>query len=297
MVTTTGRNIVSSERTIILFLVLVALGVRLIALERICLIARDGIHYVSLARQFLSGSFAEALSHPFHPLYSLLMALAGGFIGDVELAGKLISLLLGSVTVVPVYLLGRTIYDSKVGAVAGLLFAFHPYCVRFSVDVLSDSTFLCFFGFAFYLGVRAAKSDRKAFLWSLGAGGISGLAYLTRPEGIIVPGFLLGWFILAWIGNPDKNRARTIGMATGLVLTFFCVAGPYLGFIKSYTGQWQISMKPSVSKVMTHVVRGTPARGATTSPAEIVGDPGRGDENSLVRAPAKPKEGQPRMTL
>ena len=44
-----------SERVTIISLLLVALVTRLIALDRICLIARDGIHYISLAGLFMSG--------------------------------------------------------------------------------------------------------------------------------------------------------------------------------------------------------------------------------------------------
>ncbi|MFH0813324.1 MAG: glycosyltransferase family 39 protein, partial [Pseudomonadota bacterium] len=160
------QGLFRTEKGNLFFLFLLALVVRLIALDRIYLISRDGIHYVSLAQLYWSGSFFEGLAHPFHPLYPAIMGLVGGIIGDFELAGKLISLTLSCLTIIPLYLIGRSFYDSKVGFIGGLLFIFQPYCVRFSVDVLSDSTFLFFFVFSLYLGLKALREEKNNIWWS-----------------------------------------------------------------------------------------------------------------------------------
>ncbi|MBW1678595.1 MAG: glycosyltransferase family 39 protein [Deltaproteobacteria bacterium] len=287
MFTDKFQNKLRSERLIILSLFLLALVIRLIALEHIYLIARDGAKYVYLSQLYLSGSFFEGLSHPYHPLYPALMALVGKVTGNVELTGKLISLTLSSLTVIPLYLIGRFLYDSKVGVMGGLFFVFQPYCVRFSVDVLSDSTFLFFFVLAFYLGLKAGREEKNNKWWSLGAGVSAGLAYLTRPEGIFVIFFLLGWYLWRWIFTRRNAIANTLTVMGILLLAFSILAGPYVFFIKSHTGRWQISMKPSVLKAFQiSAPPGKIKRTAISSlpPAQ------KKEKGSLVFAPAKKKE-------
>ena len=70
------------------FLFLIAFLVRLIALARLCLISRDGITYVSLAKLYGAGEWLMALNHPYHPLYPLLTGWLGTITGNYELAGQ-----------------------------------------------------------------------------------------------------------------------------------------------------------------------------------------------------------------
>ena len=242
-----------SERVIIVSLFLVALIIRLIALDRIYLIARDGIHYVSLAGLFMSGAIVEGLSHPYHPLYPALIALAGSVTGNTALAGQLLNLILSSLTIIPLYLIGRFVYGAKGGIITGLFFAFQPYCGRFSVDVLSDPSFLFFFVLAFYFGLKAGCEDTSSKWWGFGAGVSSGLAYLTRPEGILIIVFLLPWYFWRWLWCPKKQIPRIMVVMGCFLFGFSVFAGPYVLFIKSHTGNWHLSMKPSVSKAFKTV--------------------------------------------
>jgi len=235
----------ASDRLNILMLFFLALIVRFIALERIYLISRDSIKFLALAKYYFSGFFLKGLSHEYHPLYPLLISLFGGVSGNFEFAGKLISLTLSGFTVIFVYLLGKAIYDSKTGLIGGVFFIVQPLCVRCSVDVLGDSTFLFFLVVAFYLGVKGGNEEKKVLWWRLGAGVCGGLAYLTRPEGIFVVFFLLGWYFLQWIFN-NKKITHFLAASSVLFFAFSLLATPYILFIKNHTGIWQISMKASV---------------------------------------------------
>ena len=252
----------ASDRLNILMLFFLALIVRLIALERIYLISRDSIRFLALAKYYFSGLFLKGLSNAYHPLYPLLISLFGGVSGDFEFAGKLISLTLSSFTVIFVYLLGKTIYDSKTGLIGGLFFIVQPLCVRCSVDVLSDSTFLFFLVVAFYLGIKGGKEEKKLLWWCLGAGICSGLAYLTRPEGIFVVFFLLGWYFLQWIFH-NKKITHFLAASGIVFFAFFLVATPYILFIKIHTGTWQISMKASVVSMVRSLEEEKEAKTAT----------------------------------
>ncbi len=263
-----------------------ALIVRLIALERIYLISRDSIRFLALAKYYFSGLFLKGLSNAYHPLYPLLISLFGGVSGDFEFAGKLISLTLSSFTVIFVYLLGKTIYDSKTGLIGGLFFIVQPLCVRCSVDVLSDSTFLFFLVVAFYLGIKGGKEEKKVLWWCLGAGICSGLAYLTRPEGIFVVFFLLGWYFLQWIFH-NKKITHFLAASGIVFFAFFLVATPYILFIKIHTGTWQISMKASVVSMVRSLEE---AREEKTATEVIPSPPSPKDVEVKVAAPVQSKE-------
>lgn len=265
------------------FLFLIAFLVRLIALARLCLISRDGITYVSLAKLYGAGEWLMALNHPYHPLYPLLTGWLGRVMENYELAGQWVSLVLGSATVIPLYLIGTRLYGNRVGFVAGLLFAFQPYCVRFSVDVLSDPTFLFFFVLSLWVGHRAGFQEGKGFWLSLAAGASGALAYLTRPEGGYVILLLAAWY--SWrFASEKRETARLAGCSVALALSFLLVACPYLLYLKTSAGSWQVSAKPSVVKAFVSLDQGE----AGTAPLVPQAVPAEGVDQP--RAPIKLRE-------
>src|SRR5579863_1895929 len=91
--------------------VLVALAIRLyLSLTSYC-IAGDGVAYLAMAREFAAVAPAQALASVFSPLYPLIIAAAHPLIHDWELAGSLISAVLGSAAVVTVYLMTRAAFE------------------------------------------------------------------------------------------------------------------------------------------------------------------------------------------
>ena len=285
----------SSDRLNIFMLFFLALIVRLMALGQIYFIDRDGIRFLALADYYFSGLFLKGLSNAYHPLYPLLISIIGGVSGDFEFAGKLISLTFSSFTVIFVYLLGKTIYDAKTGLIGGLFFIAQPQCVRCSVDVLSDSTFLFFLVVGFYLGIRGGTQEKKVRWWCLGAGICSGLAYLTRPEGIFVVFFLLGWYFLQWVLRHKKITHFLAGGSI-VVFAFFLVATPYILFIKNHTGTWQISMKASVVSMVRSLEEKTEAKTSTaivpspSSPELPLPALSQEPADEQILAPIKPRE-------
>jgi len=81
---------------------------------------------------------------------------------------------------------------------------------------------------------RAARLARVA-----GAGGLVGLAYLTRPEGLLVAVPLGLTTLLSLRARP--RRAVLAAAAFGLPL-LLCVV-PYASFLRTHTGEWQLTAK------------------------------------------------------
>jgi len=97
-------------------LVLISLFLGFYLFFRTYVISFDGaFQYVPIAKDFASGFFRKALSHNQQPLYSLIVAFVSRWVPDFELAGKLVSSILGILLVIPVYFLGKRIFDEKIG--------------------------------------------------------------------------------------------------------------------------------------------------------------------------------------
>ena len=73
------------------------------------------------------------------PLYYLLFHYWLRLFGQGEFAVRLFGALAGTATIVPVYLLGRELFDHKVGVFGALLLAVNPYHVWYSQEVRMHS--------------------------------------------------------------------------------------------------------------------------------------------------------------
>ena len=126
-------------------LLIISLSVRIYLSFFTYVIKNDSVAFMQNAKYFASGDFASGLGHDYHPLYSLIMAVLYKVVPDMELSGTIISVLFGTLTVIVFYLIGKRVFDRKVSFVSAIVLAFHPYAVRFSADIISDSTYFFFF--------------------------------------------------------------------------------------------------------------------------------------------------------
>ncbi|MGZ3621117.1 MAG: hypothetical protein ACXVAA_11500, partial [Candidatus Binataceae bacterium] len=86
-----------SERRIVGTLAVAAGLIRLYLVLTSYCIAADGVAYIAMAREFHAGRAHDALAWVFSPLYPLLISIIYRAIPDWELAGELLSMVLGTV--------------------------------------------------------------------------------------------------------------------------------------------------------------------------------------------------------
>lgn len=210
------------------------------------MIARDGALYVEYAKRLGSLGPAALRQPDFdqHPLFPLLLlgahrALAAIGLPDSPLlwqrAGQMLSLLAGGVVLLLVAAIARRWVESISGdpteiqnpksgihdpgwlavALAGAL----PLNVWLSADVMTEQVFL-----AFELTACLALIGGWRVSKALIAGTFAGLAFLTRPEAIVlVPGI-----IATGIVSMRAVGARRSFMATALAIAAFAgVVSPY----------------------------------------------------------------------
>ena len=205
-------------------------------------IHNDGTAYIGHAKRILSGDWSVGKTHPFYPA---LIALFHFFIPNGEMAGILVSVIFGTLIVLPVFYLGKAIFDEKVGMLSALFATVHPFLYTPSGSVLTESTFHFLLATSVLIGWKAFDEGRfrDIVLFSL----LICFSYLTRPEGI---GFLLIFGVWVLLINPPKERRPWTKRGVIIVLTIFCFllfSFPYLLQLKKETGSWQISKKVSVS--------------------------------------------------
>lgn len=217
------------------------------AYARTSVIFNDGPTFIGIAQRMAAGEWTEALAHPFHPLYPLMIRGAYVVIPDWEVAASVLSIVGGALAVVALYALLRVAFDDRVAFIGGLLLALHPYAIRFSADVQSDSIHLALWLFSAALLYRGLRDARPT--WALASGLLSGLAYLTRPEGATVVVVGLGLASAAWLRGSWRTET-TLRFGAALLTGIALPALPYLLALRSLAGGWRFSQKKSVFELI-----------------------------------------------
>jgi len=220
------------EEKLLMVLIFLGLLVRLVNFTAASAIDIDGIGYASAAKDFVHGAFGNAFGSIRLPAYPAAIALFHLFIPDVELAGRVTSLVFGILLILLCFRFIRARWGLKTGLWAATLVALHPYMAQYSVRVLSESlaTFLFTASiFCFYEGWTTEKTGD--LLWS---GVLLACAYLTRAEYII-------YFIpLSCVLIVQKGRTKSIPafLICPLLLTL-----SFLAYLRLHTGFWVIDKK------------------------------------------------------
>lgn len=229
-------------------LLLLTIAVRIYLSFFTYVIQNDSIAYIQNAEHFANGNFLAALRHDYHPLYSLFMAGIYKIVPNMELSGTIVSVLFGTSAVIAFYVMGRGVLDQKIAFASSIIFAFHPYAVRFSASIISESVYLFFFISAFGLGFFAI-TNRRYFYFAL-TGACSALAYLARPEGIGVVFVVACWYVLKDFVRIKILWKEKIVSILIMIIAFLIFASPYLLYIKKETGTWQLTKKKNLSQMV-----------------------------------------------
>ncbi|MGH7832254.1 MAG: ArnT family glycosyltransferase [Candidatus Binatia bacterium] len=252
----------SAERKYLFGILSLALALRAITLARIDPVAFDSALYFEIAGLIQTSRWAEAMAYPFPPLYpALIAALASaGMIPDA--AGLVVSFSTGVLIMFPLLSLTRALAGERAALWAAFLWAIHPYAIRLSVRALSDMPAAFLVALSLWAGLRGLQSGRYG--WAIGAGALSGLAYLTRPEGIESALGLaaLSAFTLAsslgkrGLSNGFRPFLRQAGWVVAPLLGWAVVAAPYVAFISLEAGAITFSKKKSPAAMVRSITPG-----------------------------------------
>jgi 4-amino-4-deoxy-L-arabinose transferase-like glycosyltransferase len=151
-----------------------------------------------------------------------------------ETAGKLWGVIIGSLTVLPLFGLVRRQFDDRIAFLAAIIYALHAEMIRWAPEGIRDPTFWFFWMTTLYFQWRAAQeANAHCFL----AAGVSmALAALTRFEGLLLLIPMVCWFICAQTGNRRKMIVGGIVALLVLPLLLFLVSKIWF----PYASPWEL---------------------------------------------------------
>jgi len=218
----------------LIFILLIAILLRLATLGTQEVIFTDSADYLRLAENIFSGNGYKNIRGEFcerAPLYSILVGLLRFIISDTEKCGKIVSMVFGVLIVYLIYKIGLIIFGKTAALIAGGLASIHPFLIQISTFVLRDALYFSLLLTAVLFTIRAVTSEKKVYPFLIGIS--LGLGYLTRMEAILYLGSIL--IAVAFLKPVKKWRTLAI-----IVLIFFMIIAPYLVMIKISTGNISI---------------------------------------------------------
>ncbi|MEO7262550.1 MAG: glycosyltransferase family 39 protein [Jatrophihabitantaceae bacterium] len=152
-----------------------------------------------------------------HPLFLQILVSLGMHGGVSDWAARAITAAIGVAAVLVTYLLGRRLYDHRVGLLAALILAVMPYHVVVSRQVLLDGLMTLCATLALYCVARYVES--AALHWMIASCALMGATVLAKETSIVLVGSLYAFFAL----TPSvRIRLRHVGL--GLLVMILVIA-------------------------------------------------------------------------
>jgi hypothetical protein len=236
---TLGSRYALNETQTLALIVLIGGAIRLyLSLTSYC-ISGDGAAYINMAREFAAGDWRDPVGAVFSPLYPLLIAGAHRWIHDWELAGNLVSTILGTTAIAGVYLLMREVFGRGYVAIgAAALTAIHPDLAAYAASVRTEAGYICLTTIAVWLLLKAVREERVSIV--LLSGLAAGSAYLYRTEAIGLVGLGSLYPLIAALGWRRPAKGRAIALAFGFAASASMLVLPYMTYLHAITGGWSV---------------------------------------------------------
>jgi tetratricopeptide (TPR) repeat protein len=220
------RDSSAGDRKILLAIVLIALALRLAYVIDISNSiyfqhpTLDSFWYDAKAQETLRGDALVSSGTFRMPLYVYFMAGIYAVFGRSLLAVAVIQAIIGALTCGLIYRIGRRLFGTGAGVVAGLGFALYGMAVYAVGEVLAVTLLLLLLMGGLYFILDAL--DGGGLGRSLAAGACLGLAFLTRPD--VLPFAALAVFVLVLFHKRERGPRIALGMGAALVC-FMLLAG------------------------------------------------------------------------
>jgi len=214
---------------LIMFLIVFAgIAIRVFTALNTCVINPDGMEYIQQAKAIYYGDWHLLKScMSFVSNYPFFIAGVYVFYSDWIFAARFVSVFFGSLTLLPLFFLIRRFADERTSCLCLLLYAFIPFLVSGSADLIRDP--VCWFflvcGLYFFvtqLGIR--ETGWRRFLALLSSYAFLLMAGWARPEAFIVLIVSCCYTFLYSLFSKQKSYLL-VSFSSLLVLGFFLTAG------------------------------------------------------------------------
>ncbi len=244
-----SRLLKNEDFILVGFLTLVALTIRLISLHFYHFIGIDGgvdgVGYAISGKNLFWGLGYSFQGHPQlvnPPFYPVLIGISWLFTHNLEFSGQIVSVIAGSLLVIPVFYLAKEMYTRETGIWSAIFVAVCPPLIFGSTEVRVASLYTLLLSAMVAIGWRALRS--KYLFWSALTGLMLALCYLTRAEAIMFLVIFLLLYLLLFklnIGLSSFTIKTIILKTTVLITVFVLVSFPFWHFLHRHTGRWTLS--------------------------------------------------------
>ena len=176
----------------------------------------DSVRYDRIALELLTGNgFSSASTAPLYPIF---LSFIYRFFGHSFLMVRIIQSVVGSASILMIYLIAREIFSEKAGLIAGSISAVYPFFIFFTGLLLTETLFifllLCLIFFLRKMTIRLQWS------YTVCTGIFAGLSILIKP---VMSYFLLFALVvvLAACGGGRKKlfaKVMLVLLITGIIL-------------------------------------------------------------------------------
>ena len=243
-----NQSLKNQDFILVSLLTLAALAVRLLSLHYYHFIGVDGgVDGVGLAvsgKNLFSGLGYSFQGYPqvvHSPFYPILIGISWLFTHNLEFSGQIVSVIAGSLLVIPVFYLAKQMYTRKTGILSAVFVVICPPLIFGSTEIRLASLYALLLSALVAIGWMALRS--RHLFWSGLTGLMLALCWLTRVEAIIlVPIFLLLYLVLFKlnVGLSSSVVKTIVFKGTVLIATFLLVSSPYWVFLRRHTGEWTL---------------------------------------------------------
>lgn len=231
-----------------------ALLLRIIKAYQDAVITHDGIIYIKMAKIVASGDLGRISDYSFFNLYPVLIALAQPIFGDWEWSGRMVSVFLGALAIIPFFLMVRKMIDQRVALIASVLYLISPHFIEFSSEVLRESSFWFFSMMALWLAWEGI-GRKKWHLLSLSSI-FAGLATFARIEGVVIIVLILLWIVL-FLHQKGFGLKKILVLLLIFSFSFPLLFFPSLWIIKTRLGRWELGQVGGYLKNLPDLIYGT----------------------------------------
>ncbi len=209
----------------------------------------DGLRYIEQAQRIDQGSWLDGIFKAVdHPIYPLAVAAAHRGVGGEgplawQAAAQTVSLLAGVLLVIPLYLVSLELFGPRSAWLSCVLVYLAPLYGHVFGDVLSESTFLLFWMWGLWSALKFLKEG--TFGWLPLTIGFGGLAYLSRPEGLLLPAALVATLAaMPLLPATRMNWPRWWAAVAFLVIGPAILVGPYVA------AKGGLGTKPAIARLL-----------------------------------------------
>ncbi|MBD3181295.1 hypothetical protein GF312_03320 [Candidatus Poribacteria bacterium] len=185
-------------------------------LSKIVLINWNGAEYTDSISYMTISTIGKSKWMPVYPYMIYFVRL---FVRNPLYSGRLTSIIISTLSLLPLYSITRRLYDKRAALYSSLLYIVAPMITRWSIRVMTEASFSFFLLLSLWFIQKWYDSKKEIYL-SLMVG-FTGIAALTRPEGIaLLP------LALFFVGYIVFNRTRLRFSCLNIIKTLlYCITG------------------------------------------------------------------------